>query len=411
MQVSELRRNKKWLVSSDEAAKAKSFQAVNTILDRWLSLFDLNTTIVIGDIHVKIGVAEVKKFQAMFLNLGSLDKLMDILKAKAWDLEDAMYRVYEKIYTFLIKFCKGNGAHQELLYNLRDDFFVHMPDEKLTRYVGKLMSEIVTDNKTLMESVNVRLLTKVFKFVTTNKCSTWLDFLNSLCVLNGVSLPRNVQEIMKKLAAQPDLLQLYPGREGFKSLIESIGSADVLQWHLASLRLLGSTCTGKAADNEVKVQQMISWNDLTSNFLALMRPPYLDGEAAKSGKGERRVESSAWSKIKRDIQKSYMYYMHNCWITSESDGAKAALESYGARIWPLPDAWPDVETEKAALIVQRRSSLFLKRQRGVAYSDSQIQSPRTIIHVIVQELQKGISNMNNLLVDPKKGQDVELIFR
>ena len=44
-----------------------------------------------------------------------------------------------------------------VLFDLHSIITIYKPLINTSRVVGKLMSEIVTDNKTLLESVNVRL--------------------------------------------------------------------------------------------------------------------------------------------------------------------------------------------------------------------------------------------------------------
>ena len=150
----------------------------------------------------------------MFMNLGALQKVMDILEMPLQDATQELYELYLKLYDFLCLFCEKNTFNQDVVYQRRETFFGHMTDNILTHSAGKLMATIFEDNKMLLESVDETFFTRIFKFIEATNVPAWLGLLCSLCTLKGERHSRNCAQVMKRLSANPDLLTLYSGLAG-----------------------------------------------------------------------------------------------------------------------------------------------------------------------------------------------------
>ena len=70
--ISELRRNWKWVTSPTSSNRSESFQTIPLILQRFQFLCTMGRTVTLTDsVNILIGAKELLKFQSMLANLGA----------------------------------------------------------------------------------------------------------------------------------------------------------------------------------------------------------------------------------------------------------------------------------------------------------------------------------------------------
>jgi len=386
-------------------------------------MMTLHANIQIGENMVNIGTGEVMKFQAMLMNLGAVAKVMDILMIPANNSSDEMYEIYFKIYDFLSLFCQNNASNQEVIWNEKEHFFVHMNNELLANPAGRLMATAVKDNKMLLENLDEMLLIKVMKFLGERKVASWLDFLTSMSKLKGHRHVRNAAQVMKRIGANPSWASdMYSGPKGAERLLgllaacckEGVDDSDfaALEWHLALMRVYSTCCMDKAPDNEVNAQNNVDWGSLILKMMALEHPP------------RGALDHDVWRALTLDVKSVYMDFALNVFISSETEVAQLLFNeaAQGTCVWPSTvEIGCQHDTLQNALAAQPNKprhgvdekGQFLWWGEGITWianadvyiqrwiraratiklvqaniSDNRSKNPRTIIHECISSLNK-----------------------
>merc|ERR1740117_347851 len=140
--------------------------------------------------------------------------------------------------------------------------------EPMVRAVADCIRCIVTDNTTILEKLDDRFFLQIFKNMALYEDAGCLELLQGTLLLNGERHTKNSGLLMNRLSSNGELLKCWDGSEGRMKLMRAMleycqGNNKALDWHCAGLELMAVLCQGKAPDNEVKAQGLLSYFHVT----------------------------------------------------------------------------------------------------------------------------------------------------
>jgi hypothetical protein len=243
----------------------------------------------------------VKKNQSIMLNLEvdtpvrrllALNLRRDVSKREQGDLEpDAVASVklrdlFQDVYTFLKCLTKGNAAAQTRMFPFILQFAEHVGIDKLN--VSDTILEVVKDNPKLLARVGERLFLKfIYSIKRFGRRARWLNFFQPFMIMNGKTAVQRNQDVILRLLLDEkeailDLTCNYKesqyitktdtryGKTRIELLLENEHQrvqTSLLNYHVATLRILANCCFGKNADNIHKLASVISFSIAVDNIL------------------------------------------------------------------------------------------------------------------------------------------------
>ena len=377
--VSEVRRNLKWLMATGDADRAKGFKAIHNILDRCIELTTQNNVCAITEgAPTTITATEVGKFQAMLLNLGMHTKIFAVLAMPFIEDNEEGMALWIKCYQFFSNFVNKNPKNQGQIFEHLILFQKHMMMAPLTNVCADAIASILRNNKQLLEKIDDRLYLQMFKAIQEHRQAACLSCLETTVSLNGERHIRNSGMLMKRLASNGTIFAWWDGANGRELLIAAMldacaGAPEDLNWHLAGLHLMATLCAGKAPDNEVKAQGIMSYfHILERSTMFNSQPPDVEGRDPPN--------PDIWLEVTIRVKKANLHFMTEVFITSQTEDALNVLKSFGAKVWPHH------QILEASVKLQRLWMLKLKRKLGFHVSDVSASFPRTLIQEAIVSL-------------------------
>lgn len=384
--VSELRRNKKWLMSTDQGAREQALGAVSAIFDRCMKLCTVNEIVdIVEGKPTVITAVEVPKFQSMMVKLGLHIKVFDMLAMPfTADNQEGM-DLWCKCYELLAKMCFQNCPNQQELYKSMNLFHTHMMLEPISGAVSQCVTNCIADNKAILEGLTDDFFKRGFRALVKYKDPLCLKMFEVTLSLNGEKKVRNCTALMGKLSANGSLFTWWDGVEGRTSLMTAMlnycaGDKKGLEWHLAGLSLMSTLCEGKAPDYEVKAQSYLSY------FHAMERC-VMFSEHPPSQDGMPTADVAAWKLCALEVKRAYFRFVTAVYLTSSTEVAARTVSSLGAKVWPHH------EEMDPAVKLQRLWLMRSRQKMGIQISAVTACCPRTMM----QEAIISLHTMNTMI--------------
>jgi len=194
--------------------------------------------------------------------------------------------LFQECYTFLKALVRKNARAQKALFPHIKLFAEHMGIEKLN--VADTIAEIVRDNEKLCSQADRHFLANfVWCIKTWGRRARWLSFFQAFILINGNSPVKSAQDIILKLLigekeAVLDLTCDYRNTQYLsradprygKTRIDLLLQNDhkrpvfsLIKYHCAAVRLLAACAFGRHEENQARIMNLISIDEVVNNIL------------------------------------------------------------------------------------------------------------------------------------------------
>lgn len=309
--VSEVRRNWKWVAGIDEKQRGIAFANVGEILDRWTALCSEGSTanltvgkqrkvrLTVKNKKAELGFAGQQmvvgadnidgekvafKFQQALLNLDAHLQVCSYFQHEPEpDFKPQLWDLWNSVMRFLIQLCDENRGCQLEVYRL----IVSPECGLLTRQfdptlqLPELLTAVYRDNVDLCSAITEQQLIKIVAHLreirseneSKDKYSrgvAWLKLLEVLCAPCGELHSDNASTVMTHVLDDNVLTKVDNDVERYIEMIQGNEDSPELEYCSSSYAVLASLCEGVISDqNELRVTVVAPYETVMNTLLAL----------------------------------------------------------------------------------------------------------------------------------------------
>ena len=307
--ISELRRQRKWLASDDDVRKRDARATCTAVLERLGAMcrVDASAALQIAGVDVVMTAKTAEKFALMLVNLGAHKMVFDILRIPLKRVpavisgepdepeEPEMRDVFQTAYNFLRDYASHQCA-KGLVFKEVGLYQAHMGIRELN--VADAIASCLHRSPELASTVPDSLVQAFFNLIVHYGLKPrWLRLLRAMAVVEEPSeggeapggpserpLRRNQDLIMRCIVEfEAETALLWKNTEGrierrrllaARDHTREIGS--LAMYHISYVDLLAGCCRGKNPTSELKASGLLSIHEVMSVLLDLEDP--IDGE-------------------------------------------------------------------------------------------------------------------------------------